>query len=86
MTRFLANELTKTELTENDLEISMVVLRQKCLVGIMEEKRESFARIQKYFKWSQKNKEEHCLLEQKMDFAWPMIHDHPMIEENLQAW
>ncbi len=86
MTRFLTNELTKRELAENDLEISKAVLRQKCLVGMMEEKSETFERIQMYFKWSPKDEEDQSCLERKMEFAWPMMHDHPMIEENSRAW
>jgi len=86
MTRFLTNELTKDELTENDLNIAKEVLRQKCLVGLLEEKGETFERIQKYFGWRPKNEEDQDCLEKKVEWAWPMKHKHPDIEEGSRAW
>ena len=86
MTRFLTNELTKKELTEDDLEVAKEVLRQKCLVGLMEEKRETFERIQKYFGWNPKNEKDQSCLERKTEVAWSMMHAHPTVEKNSQAW
>mmetsp|Transcript_38953 Transcript_38953/g.71401 ORF Transcript_38953/g.71401 Transcript_38953/m.71401 type:complete len:1095 (+) Transcript_38953:195-3479(+) len=86
MTRFLTNELTKGELTENDLDIAKEIIRQKCLVGLLEEKGETFERIQKYFGWRPKNEEEQDCLEKKLEWAWPMKHKHPTIEDGSRAW
>mmetsp|Transcript_475 Transcript_475/g.944 ORF Transcript_475/g.944 Transcript_475/m.944 type:complete len:1172 (-) Transcript_475:117-3632(-) len=86
MTRFLTNELTKGELTENDLTIAKEVLRQKCLVGLLEEKGETFERIQKYFGWRPRNEEQQNCLEKKLEWAWPMKHKHPIIEEDSREW
>ncbi|KAL7540245.1 hypothetical protein ACHAXR_009968 [Thalassiosira sp. AJA248-18] len=86
MTRFLTNELTKGELTEKDLTIAKEVLRQKCLVGLLEEKGETFERVQKYFGWKPKNEEEQDCLEKKLEWAWPMKHKHPEIAESTRAW
>ena len=86
MTRFLTNELTKGELTEHDLEIAKEVLRQKCLIGLLEEKGETFERIQKYFGWRPKNDEEQGCLEKKLEWSWPMKHKHPEIEEDSKEW
>jgi hypothetical protein len=86
MTRFLTNELSKGELTENDLNIAKEVIRQKCLVGLLEEKGETFERIQKYFGWQPKNEEEQDCLEKKLEWAWPMKHKHPAIEDGSRAW
>eukprot|EP00585_Thalassiosira_rotula_P021327 CAMPEP_0196217686 /NCGR_PEP_ID=MMETSP0912-20130531/34908_1 /TAXON_ID=49265 /ORGANISM="Thalassiosira rotula, Strain GSO102" /LENGTH=350 /DNA_ID=CAMNT_0041495175 /DNA_START=72 /DNA_END=1124 /DNA_ORIENTATION=- len=86
MTRFLTNELAKEELTENDLDIAKEVLRQKCLVGLLEEKGETFERIQTYFGWRPKNEEEQDCFEKKVEWAWPMKHKHPEIEEGSRAW
>jgi len=85
MTRFLTNELTKGELTDHDLEVAKEVLRQKCLVGLLEEKGETFERIQKYFGWRPKNENEQNCLEKKLEWAWPMKL-HSTIEEESRAW
>eukprot|EP00581_Thalassiosira_minuscula_P014568 CAMPEP_0183713170 /NCGR_PEP_ID=MMETSP0737-20130205/8101_1 /TAXON_ID=385413 /ORGANISM="Thalassiosira miniscula, Strain CCMP1093" /LENGTH=1188 /DNA_ID=CAMNT_0025941921 /DNA_START=135 /DNA_END=3701 /DNA_ORIENTATION=- len=86
MTRFLTNELTKDDLTEKDLNIAKEVLRRKCLVGFLEEKGETFERIQKYFGWRPKNEEQQDCFEKKLEWAWPMKHKHPAIEEGSRAW
>lgn len=86
MTRSLSNRVTESELTEIDLELAKAVLRTKCLVGLMEKKRESFERILKYFNWNPKNKKDQSCLERKTEFAWSMMHDHRLVEENSQAW
>ena len=86
MTRFLTNELKKGELTVEDLKIAKEVLRQKCLVGLLEEKGETFERIQKYFGWKPKNPTEQECLEKKLQWAWPMKHRHFTVEEGSDAW
>jgi hypothetical protein len=86
MTRFLINELTKRELTENDLSIAKEVLRQKCLVGLLEEKVETLDRLQNYFGWGPKDDDEKECLEKKLDWSWPMKHNHPKIEKESKAW
>lgn len=85
MTRFLTNELTKGELTDDDLRLAKEVLRQKCMVGLLEEKTETFERIQKFFGWRPKSGEERICLEKKLDWAWPMKHKHPDIEPGSRA-
>lgn len=86
MTRFLTNELTKGEITENDLNIAKEVLRRKCLVGLLEEKGETFKRIQKFFGWRPKDEEGQDCFEKKLEWSWPMKHKHPMVEEGSRAW
>jgi hypothetical protein len=86
MTRFLTNELTKGELTEEDLNIAKEVLRQKCLIGLLEQKGETFDRFQKYFGWRPKNGAEEECLAKKLDWAWPMKHRHPPVDKNSDAY
>jgi len=86
MTRFLTNQLTKGELTENDLNMAKEVLRQKCLVGLLEKKGETFERIQQYFGWRQKNEEGQDCFEKKLNRKWPMKHQHPTVENGSRAW
>ena len=86
MTRFLTNELTKGELTEEDLNIAKEVLRQKCLIGLLEAKGETFDRFQKYFGWRPKNGSEEECLAKKLEWAWPMKHRHPPVEKESNAY
>ncbi|KAL7466681.1 hypothetical protein ACHAXS_006975 [Conticribra weissflogii] len=86
MTRFLTNELTKGELTDEDLSVAKEVLKKKCLIGLLEEKGETFERIEKYFGWKPKNSSEQECLEKKLEWAWPMKHRHFNIEEGTDAW
>mmetsp|Transcript_9242 Transcript_9242/g.18447 ORF Transcript_9242/g.18447 Transcript_9242/m.18447 type:complete len:1209 (+) Transcript_9242:186-3812(+) len=86
MTRFLTNELTKGELTDDDLLVAKEVLKKKCLIGLLEEKAETFDRIEKYFGWKPKNSSEQECLEKKLEWAWPMKHRHYNIEEGTDAW
>ena len=86
MTRFLTNELTKGELTEEDLNIAKEILRQKCLIGLLEEKGETFERFQKYFGWRPKNGAEEECLAKKLEWAWPMKHRHPPVEKDSLAY
>lgn len=86
MTRFLTNELTKGELTEEDLNVAKEVLRQKCLIGLLEQKGETFDRFQRYFGWRPKNGSEEECLAKKLDWAWPMKHRHPPVEKSSDAY
>jgi hypothetical protein len=86
MTRFLTNELTKGELTENDLNIAKEVLRKKCLIGLLEEKGETFERIQKYFGWRPRDEEDQNCLEKKLEWTWPMKHHHSKVEHDTRVW
>ena len=84
MTRFLTNELSG-ELSEDNLTVAKEVLRQKCLVGLLEEKGESFERMLNYFGWQPKNDDELECLEKKLEYAWPMKHKHPKVESGTRA-
>lgn len=86
VTRFLTNEFAKGELGEEDLEIAKEVLRRKCLVGLLDEPRESLERARRFFGWQPRDDEERNCLESKMEGAWPMRLEHPAIEEGTEAW
>ncbi|KAL9188759.1 hypothetical protein ACHAXT_007137 [Thalassiosira profunda] len=84
MVRFLTNELSG-ELSEDNLTVAKEVLRQKCLVGLLEEKGESFERMLNYFGWQPKNDDELECLEKKLEYAWSMKHKHPKVESGTRA-
>lgn len=85
MTRFLSNEL-EGDLTLEHLDISKEVLRKKCIVGLFDEKSESFLRLERFFGWkfpAQKNRE--CL-DRLLNWGWSNKNSHPLIEEESMAW
>jgi len=84
MVRFLSNELER-DLTEKHLDVAKEVLRKKCLVGILDEKAESFMRFEKYFGWPLPSEEAKSCHENFIENA-SNKHDHPLIEEGSAAW
>lgn len=83
MTRFLTNQLTKSELTNEDLDMAKQVLNEKFLIGLLEEKARSFDRFQKYFGWI--TADDNCI-RNKFDWSWPMKHHHVPVKEGSEAW
>ena len=86
MTRFLVNEPTKGELSNDDLKLAKEILRRKCLVGLLKEKGESFARFERYFGFPLKNDDQKDCHEKKLQWAWPQKHRHDEVEENTPLW
>lgn len=86
MTRFLTNQITKGELNRNDLNQAKEVLRRKCLVGLLSEKGESFARFERFFGFPLKDDEEKECHEKKLQWAWPLKHRHDQVEEGTALW
>mmetsp|Transcript_4351 Transcript_4351/g.4808 ORF Transcript_4351/g.4808 Transcript_4351/m.4808 type:complete len:420 (+) Transcript_4351:8-1267(+) len=85
MVRLLANEL-ENDLTKEHLELAKEVLQRKCLVGLLEEKEESFRRFEKYFGWESKTKEEEECRERLLNWGWSNKHSHPSVEEGSVVW
>lgn len=50
MTRFLTNNFSRG-ITDEDFEMAKTILREKVIVGLDEEKHESFERFVRYFQW-----------------------------------
>jgi len=86
MTRFLSNQLTKGQLEESDLDLAKEVLRRKCLVGLLKEKGESFARFETYFGWQHGANFDGECHEKKLQWAWPLKHRHAEVEEGTELW
>lgn len=85
MVRFLSNEL-EGDLTEAHLAIAKEVLRQKCLIGLLEQKTESFVRFEKYFGWGPKNEDERDCRDKLLHWGWSNKHSHPDVEEGSPVW
>lgn len=85
MTRFLSNEL-KGDLTPKHLEIAKAVLRQKCLVGLLEEKTESWLRFQKFFGWQFYTEEMSECKDKLLNWKWSSKNQHELVHEDSSAW
>ena len=86
MTRFLINEPTKGELTKADLTLAKEILRRKCLVGLLNEKGESFSRFERFFGFPLKTDVQKECQEKKLQWAWAQKHRHDEVEENTPLW
>lgn len=85
MVRFLSNELER-DLNEKHLRIAKEVLRQKCLVGLLDRKDESFRRFEDYFGWGPKNQEQLECRNRLLHWGWSNKHAHPTVEEGSVVW
>ena len=86
MTRFLTNELTKGELSQDDLYRAKEILRRKSLVGLLREKGESFHRFERYFGLEPRDDAVRECQEKKLQWAWPNKHRHEEVEEGTPLW
>ena len=85
ITRFLSNELVG-DLTPRHLERAKAVLRQKCLVGLLDEKTESWSRFQTFFGWHLYTEEMRECQDELLNWHWSGKHMHPLIEDGSAAW
>jgi hypothetical protein len=85
MTRFLSNDLDG-DLTPTHLEIAKKVLRRKCLVGLLDEKAESWLRFEKYFGWKFYNEEMRECQDKLLNWGWSNKHQHDRVQEGSVAW
>lgn len=85
MVRFLSNEL-EHDVTEDHLRIAKDVLRRKFLVGLLNQREESFQRFEQYFGWAPKNKDQRDCRDRLIQWGWSNKHSHPQVEEGSVAW
>jgi hypothetical protein len=85
MVRFLSNELER-DLNDKHLAIAKKVLSQKCLVGLLDRKEESFRRFEQYFGWSAKNQKAIDCRDRLLHWGWSNKHSHPQVEEGSVVW
>uniref|UniRef100_A0A7S4MGW3 Sulfotransferase domain-containing protein n=1 Tax=Odontella aurita TaxID=265563 RepID=A0A7S4MGW3_9STRA len=88
MVRFLSNELER-DLTTKHLAVAKEVLRQKCLVGLLTDKGETFMRLERYFGWAARRESDpsskECQ-ERLLHWGWSNKHAHPIVEVGSPAW
>jgi len=85
MVRFLTNELER-DLTPRHLDLAKEVLRQKCIIGLVDEKNESWLRLMRLFGWEAHSDDGNECLDRHLNFVWSNKHNHPVIEEGTLAW
>jgi len=84
LTRFLSNQL-EGELTQNHLNTAKEVLRRKCIVGLFEEKVDSWQRFQRYFSMKLQSKDTECI-DRYLSYDWKNKRLHPTVEEGSTVW
>ena len=85
MVRFLTNELER-DLTPRHLDLAKEVLRKKCIVGLLEEKGDSWLRLERFFGWRFPSQESRECQIRLLHWGWPNKHSHPTVEEGSTAW
>mmetsp|Transcript_28187 Transcript_28187/g.60501 ORF Transcript_28187/g.60501 Transcript_28187/m.60501 type:complete len:219 (-) Transcript_28187:1115-1771(-) len=85
MTRFLSNEIDGN-LTLEHLDISKEVLRKKCIVGLFDEKTESWLRLERFFQWKFYTQRNRDCLDRLLNWGWSNKNLHPSVEEGSVAW
>ena len=85
LTRFLSNEI-EGNLTLDHLAISKEVLRKKCIVGLFDEKSESWLRLERFFGWKFPTQKSRECLDRLLNWGWSNKNLHPAIEEGSVAW
>jgi len=83
--RFLSNELVR-DLNERHLQMAKEVLRQKCLIGLLEEKSESFLRFSRYFGWQPRTLQQTECRDRLLHWGWSNKHAHTEVEEGSIVW
>jgi hypothetical protein len=83
--RFLSNELVRN-VNERHLQMAKEVLRQKCLIGLLDDKAESFMRFSQYFGWHPKTKDQTDCRDRLLNWGWSNKHAHPEVEEGSIVW
>ena len=97
LTRSLSNVLLGT-VSHKELDIAKKVLKEKCLIGLLEEKGESFSRFEQYFGWkdisssvikdggiSNDDQIKECI-ERLLYWGWSNKNSHPLVEEGSKAY
>ena len=85
MTRLLSNEL-ENDLTLQHLEIAKEVLRKKCIIGMLEDKSESWDRLERFFGWKFPTVQQRACQERILHWGWSNSHSHPVLEEGSLAY
>jgi hypothetical protein len=85
MVRLLSNEL-ENDLTLHHLELAKEVLRKKCIIGLLEDKSESWDRFERFFRWKFPTQRQRECQERILHWGWSNKHSHPTLEEGSLAW
>lgn len=72
------------ELTSYDLDLAMLILKKKFLIGLVDEMEESVQRFRKYYNWNTKGLKgvDECI----MTFTSPSPRKKPIFSKNSKVW
>jgi hypothetical protein len=85
MVRFLSNEMDG-DLSNKHLAVAKEVLQRKCLVGLLDEKDESFRRFDQYFGWTTEDKVQLECRDKLLHWGWSNKFSHPNVEKGSVVW
>jgi len=85
MTRTLSQQMTGP-IDETHLNYAKEVLRRKFLIGLLDDKTESFRRFEQYFGWNIPSPFAHNCKNNILYFDWHVKNPHPPLEENDPVW
>ena len=87
MTRFLCNKLGG-QLTANDEALAREVLRQKCLIGLLSRKNESFQRFKTSFQWKINDGDPQKVdcEEKYLEWGWEGKIKYTPVKEDSEEW
>ncbi|KAI2492770.1 hypothetical protein MHU86_21775 [Fragilaria crotonensis] len=85
LVRFLSGEL-EGDLNDDHLAMAKEVLREKCLIGLLHRKEESFLRFEKYFGWVPVSKFQTDCRNRVLHSGWSNKHSHPEVEVGSVVW
>lgn len=85
VTRFLSNEL-RGDLTMEHLELAKEVLRKKCIIGLLDEKSETWSRLEQFFGWKFYTGKDRECYDRMLNWGWKNKNLHTTIAEGSIVW
>ena len=85
MVRFLSNEFVD-DLSDQHVEIAKQVLREKCLIGLLDQKEDSLQRFEQYFGWNATTSSQEDCRDRKLLWERSGKQSHPRVEVGSIAW
>ena len=86
LTRYLSNEFIEPLTRENNLEIAKKVLKNYCLIGLLERKEETWARLESYFGWKTQGQWTEDCKERYLEWGWANKHSHASIDPDSRVY
>jgi len=86
MTRMLCNKTNTEELTSSDELTARLILKHKCLIGLLSQKSKGFERFEKYFGWKVRGERMQVCHDRFMVWDWSRKKKHLLFRPNSPIW